>query len=161
MILGQLQSPSFLPDMCCKACHFPAVSPSWRPTGGLSAQICGQVGNRACQAPPSGFFPLPIQVPLWTMGMDQHHFLHWLLFGMDSKGPRRCQLPTALWLPQSQDPSPSKPRSPTGLGDGLLPDSMLTGTVLSSALMNGGTPSQGLVLLAVASSTHSRKKEKC
>lgn len=149
--------------MCCKACHFPAVSPSWRLTGGLSAQkICGQVGNRACQAPPSGFFPLPIQVPLWTMGMDQHHFLHWLLFGMGSKGPRRCQLPAALWLLQSQDPAPSEPRSPSGLGDGLLPDSTLTGTVLSSALMNGGTPSQGLVLLAVASSsTHSRKEEKC
>lgn len=147
--------------MCCKACHFPAVSPCWCPTGGLSAQkICGRVGNRACQAPPS-WFPLPIQVPLWTMGMNQHHFLHWLLFRTGSKGPRRCQLPTALWLPQSQDTSPSEPRSPTGLGDGLLSDSTLTGTVLSSALMNGAMPSQGLVLLAMASSTHSHKEEKC
>lgn len=82
-------------------------------------------------------FPLPIKVPLWTMGINQQYFLHGLLFGMVSKCPHNCQLPATLWLPQNHAPAPSLPKIPAGLSEGLLPDSMLLEIVLSSALKIG------------------------
>lgn len=108
-----------------------------------SARIpVGSLEIRLGRLLPACSFPLSIKVPLWTMGINQQHFLHRLLFGMGSKCPHKCQLPATLWLPQNHALAPSMPKIAAGLSEGLLPDSMLLEIVLSSALKNGRSPAK-------------------
>lgn len=72
--------------------------------------------------------------------------------GASSPLPFGCHRTTIL--------TPWSLRALLGQVKDCLRDSMLIGTVLSSALVRGRTPSQGLALLPMASSTHSQRGEK-